>query len=97
MSDAQKLMAEVAADHTHSIDFDFCYCGAQFISGDGITGDGVADWSAHLAIEIDKAFDGLHRITQPEYPELWEAGEKICDAGRPVSRWVSSWARDPQA
>ncbi|WP_195167632.1 hypothetical protein [Mycobacteroides abscessus] len=87
MSEAQKLMAEVAADHTHSIDFDFCYCGAQFISGDGITGNGVQDWSNHLAAEIDKALGGLRR----EVTLLNEYAAANGEAPQHRSYWVSGW------
>lgn len=59
MTEAQKVIAKVADEHTHSIDFDFCYCGVNFFAGDGITGHGAEAWSNHLAAEIDKALGGL--------------------------------------
>lgn len=91
MSDAQKIMADVlrvhqyngAAEGTLGARSEFCTC--------GWSGPGEQVHEAHQAAEIDRAVGGLHRSTQPEYPERWEAGEKVCDAGRLVSRWVSDW------
>lgn len=91
LTDAQKRIAEVAHDHTHSIDFDYCYCGQSFFSGDGITGDGPRDWATHLAVEIDKALGGLRREVSKGTRMCSYPGSGGPCEGKDHGRWVSGW------
>ena len=46
-----------------------------------------------VAAEINKAFGGLRKHTEPEYPACWDQGFQTCEEGPPVSRWVTDWSR----
>lgn len=96
MTEAKKVIAKVADEHTHSIDFDFCYCGMAFFAGDGITGQGAQAWSNHLAAEIDKALGGLtHQVVgvaTDAQGHTYRTHRDDPNASVAESRWVSGWS-----
>lgn len=93
MSDAQKLIAEVIAEHRGTVscvgpDAWESYCDCEWSSDYFYEGgaEDEAQWEhdAHVAAEVDKALGGLTRkkAVVRDYPD---------NEGEPKSRWVSGW------
>lgn len=96
--EAQDVMAEVAEKHRpYGLD---CKCGRPINSD--------ADWSRHIAAEIDKALGGLTRIWgaqmigEDEVTTCSEGTARFCAERYPLawtaqSHWASEWMRMPNA
>ncbi|MFV8173773.1 hypothetical protein [Mycolicibacterium peregrinum] len=101
MSDAQKLIADVASKHrlkyddwaVRDTDFYTCACGLKTPLGDGAHAEW---WDAHLASEIDKALGGLTLEWLAVAFDARGHGYLVHRTAKNVdqlsSRWVSGWS-----
>ena len=96
LTDAQKIMAEVAAAHrlhyndcaVKDADFYTCECGMKTPLGDGVHAEW---WDKHLAVEIDKALGGLRREVSKGTRQCSYPGSGGPCEGHAHTRFVTEW------